>query len=96
MSKQRLRLQEKQVEGHAPNLSEADIEAINLSPKVVASSRKVRKALEAITGWSLASQTSIPKNKFKLIVAYEDALGDLRGALMRATLERMHGTGPTR
>jgi NACalpha-BTF3-like transcription factor len=96
MSKQRLRLKEKQIEGHALNLSEADIEAINLSPKVVVSSRKVRKALEAITGWSLASQTGIPKNKFKLIVAYEDALGDLRGALMRATLERMQGTGPTR
>src|ERR1700678_3291434 len=91
MSKQRLRLREKQIEGHPVNLSEADIEAINLSPKVVVSSRKLRKALEAITGWSLASQTAIPKNKFKLIVAYEDALGDLRGALMRATLKRMQG-----
>ena len=96
MTKQRLKSREKQIEEHALNLSDADIEAINLSPIVVVSSQKVRHALEAITGWSLASQTAIPKNKFKLIVAYEDALGDLRGSLMRATLARMHGTGPTR
>ena len=96
MSKQRFRLREKQIEGHALNLSEADIEAINLSPKVVVASRKLQKALEAITGWRLASQSGIPKNKFRLIVAYEDALGDLREALMRATLKRMQGTRPRR
>jgi DNA-binding NarL/FixJ family response regulator len=76
--------------------SEVDIEAINLSPKVVVASRKLRKALEAITGWRLASKRGIPKNKFKLIVAYEDALGELREALMRAILKRIHGTRPTR
>jgi hypothetical protein len=96
MSKQRFRLREKQIERHALNLSEADIEAINLSPKVVVASRKLQKALEAITGWRLASQTGIPKNKFRLIVAYEDALGDLREALMRATIKRMQGTRPRR
>jgi len=96
MSKQRFKLREKQIEGHALNLSEADIEAINLSSKVVVANRKLQKALGAITGWRLASQTGIPKNKFRLIVAYEDALGDLGEALMRATLKRMQGTRPRR
>jgi hypothetical protein len=96
MSNQRFRLREKQIEGHALKLSEADIESINLSPKVVVASRKLQKALEAITGWSLASHIGIPKNKFRLIVAYEDALGDLGEALMRATLKRMQGTRPRR
>jgi hypothetical protein len=96
MSNQRFSLREKQIEGHALKLSEADIESINLSPKVVVASRKLQKALEAITGWSLASHTGIPKNKFRLIVAYEDALGDLREALMWATLKRMQGTRPRR
>jgi NACalpha-BTF3-like transcription factor len=96
MSKQRFKLREKHIEGHALNLSEADIEAINLSSKVVVASRKLQKALGAITGWRLASQTGIPKNKFRLIVAYEDALGDLGEALMRATLKRMQGTRPRR
>ena len=96
MSKQRFKLRQTQIEGHTLNLPEADIEAINLSPKVVIASRKLQKALEAITGRSLTSQTGIPKNKFKLIVAYEDALGDLRGALMRATLMRMQGIRPRR
>jgi hypothetical protein len=96
MSKQRFRLRAKQIEGHALNVSEADIEAINFSPKVAVANRKLQKALEAITGWRLASQTGIPKDKFRLIVAYEEALGDLREALMRATLKRMQGTRPRR
>ena len=92
MSKQRFKPRQTQIEGHTLNLPEADIEAINLSPKVVVASRKLQKALEAITGWRLASQTGIPKNKFRLIVAYEDALGQLKEALMRATLKRMQET----
>lgn len=94
MSKQRFRVREKATERHALHFSETDIEAINRDPKVIVASRKLRKALEAITRWGLASKGGIPKNKFRLMVAYEDALGELREALMTATLKRM--LGPSR
>jgi len=71
------------------HLSEADIEAINRHPKVAVANEKMHKALEAITGFGLASHNKVPKEKFRLIVAYEDALGELREALMGATVKRM-------
>ena len=92
MHKQRFGSRKEQIQWHALKLSDADIEAIILNPKVVATSQKLRKALEAISGWRIASKGGIPKNKFKLIVAYEDALGQLKEALMRATLKRMQET----
>jgi hypothetical protein len=91
LHKQRFGSRKKQIDWHALKLSEADLEAIIHTPKVVAASRKLRKALQAVTGWRIASKGGIPKNKFKLSVAYEDVLGELREALMRATVKRMQG-----
>ena len=92
MHKQRFGSRKKQIQWPALKLSDADIESIILNPKVVATSQKLRKAVEAISGWRIASKGGIPKNKFKLIVAYEDALGQLKEALMRATFKRMQET----
>jgi hypothetical protein len=52
--------------GHSLNLSEADIEAAHLNPKVVAASRKLQNALEAITGWRLASKNGIPNEQLRV------------------------------
>ena len=46
MHKQRFGSRKKQIQWHALKLSDADIEAIILNPKVVATSQKLRKALE--------------------------------------------------
>ena len=70
-------------------LSEEDIEAINRHSKVIRAGRKLTKAIEAITNWSLASVRGVPKKKFGLIVAFEDALGGLREAIIRATYQRV-------
>ena len=74
---------------HAQVLSEADIEAIYRHPAVITASRKLCDALGAITGCRLASKICIPTNKFGLVVVYEDALGALKEALVRATHKRM-------
>jgi hypothetical protein len=74
---------------HVRKLSEEDIEAINRHSSVIRAARRLGKAFEAITKWRLASAKSIPRQKFGLIVAYEDALGELKEAIIRATRKQV-------
>jgi hypothetical protein len=61
-------------------LSEEDVDAIDGHPAVKRASKQIYKALEAITGWG-----SLPKNQFKLAVAFENAFSQLKGAYVSAT-----------
>jgi hypothetical protein len=77
-------------------LSDEDIEAINLHSRVIRAGRELTKAVEAITNWSLASARGVPKNEFGLIAAFEDALGGLKEAIIRATYQRVMRSNPIR
>src|SRR6267143_6235635 len=67
--------------------SEEEIQAIDGHPAVRSASEKIRKALEAATGWRMRKQGGIPKKQFKLAAAFEDALGQLKEAYISARLE---------
>ena len=71
------------------DLSESDIEAISRTSEVIAALRRLSKALQAIPAWRLTVKKGVPSDKFGLIVAYEDALGELKEAIMRATHKRL-------
>jgi hypothetical protein len=69
------------------SLSLADIEALTRHRKIKIANRRLRKALEAITGWRMIGRRGIPRNKFKLAVEYEDALGHVKEPFIAATRE---------
>lgn len=69
------------------SLSLADIEALTRNRKIKIANRRLRRALEAITGWRMIGTRGIPRNKFKLAVEYEDALGHVKEAFIAATRE---------
>lgn len=69
----------------SPRLSLAEIQAITEDEQIQTASRKLRKALEAITGWRMISKEGIPRSKFKLAVEYEDALRQVEEAFIAAT-----------
>jgi len=46
---------------------------------------KLRKALEAITGWKMTAKAGIPNKALDLAANYEDALGEGREAFIAAT-----------
>jgi hypothetical protein len=66
-------------------LTLADIEALTSHPQIKIANRILRKALEAITGWRMIGTGGIPRNKFKMAVKYEDALGHVKEAYIAAT-----------
>jgi hypothetical protein len=70
-------------------LLDSDIEIINQHSAVRTAERKLRKAIKNITGWRLAATGGVPKDKFHLLVAYEDALGALKQALIQSTYDRV-------
>lgn len=71
----------------ACDLSAADLELLTKHPQIKIANRRLRKALEAITGWKMTLKGGIPRNEFRLAVEYEDALGHVKEALIVATQE---------
>lgn len=72
-------------QSHALRLLDSDIEIINKHAAVRTAHHKLRKAIEKMTRWRLTARGGVPKGKFHLLVAYEDALGGLKQALIQAT-----------
>jgi len=68
-------------------LALTESQAITGHTQIKIANRRLRKALEAITGWRMISKGGVPKSKFKLAVEYEDALRQVEEAFMAATLE---------
>jgi hypothetical protein len=76
-------------------LSETDLQSLDGHPLVVRANKKLSRALEEITGWKLAGQGGIPKDKFKAAAKFEDALGLLKESLILATHDWIfHGNRP--
>jgi hypothetical protein len=69
------------------SLTLADIETLTRHPQITIANRRLRKSLEAITGWRMIGTRGIPRNKFRLAVEYEDALGLVKEAFIAATRE---------
>jgi hypothetical protein len=69
----------------ACGLSAADIELLTRHPQIKIANRRLRKALEAITGWKMTLKGGVPRNEFRLAAEYEDALGDVKEAFIVAT-----------
>jgi hypothetical protein len=76
-------------QSHTLRLLDTDIEMINKDSAVQTAHRKLQKAIEKMTHWRLAVRGGVPKDKFHLLVKYEDALGALKQALIQATHERV-------
>ena len=74
------------------SLSLADIEAINRHRQIKIANKRLRKAVEAITGWRMIGTRGIPREKFNLAAEYEDALGQVREAFITATRDWLHRT----
>jgi hypothetical protein len=68
----------------ACGLSAADIEELTRHPQIKIANRRLREALEAITGWKMTLKGGVPRNEFGLAVEYEDALGHVKEAFIVA------------
>lgn len=69
------------------SLSLEEIQTLTEHPQIEIASKKLRKALEAITGWRMISKRGIPRREFRLAAAYEDALRQVEEAFIAATRE---------
>jgi|ERR1700730_793679 hypothetical protein len=66
-------------------LSLADVQEITSHPEIQRADRRLSRAFQAITGWKMAAEAGIPKDKFPRVAEYEDALGQVKEAFIAAT-----------
>src|SRR3981189_1941415 len=65
-------------------LTLADIEALTSHPQIKVADRRLRRALEAITGWRMLGTGGIPKNKFELAARGEAVAGPVKDTCISA------------
>src|SRR5260370_4591047 len=69
------------------SLALAEIQTITGHTQIKIANKRLRRALEAITGWRMIPKRGIPRSEFKLAVEYEDALRQVEEAFLAVTQE---------